>query len=80
MTATLVLPLAAFGLWLCLAASLPRLRTSWRLRLFWLLIAAGVPILGWLTLHWGPTAGIGAFAIGLWLLLRPPSGPVGRQV
>lgn len=71
--------LVAFGVWLCLAMAMPRLHMHHRPRLFWILIVAGVPILGWLTLYWGPTAGVGAFALGLWLLFRGPFDPLRRR-
>ena len=38
----------------------------------WVLVASGIPVLGWLTLHWGPMAGVSALACGAVLLSRPP--------
>lgn len=75
-----ILTLAGFGLWLCLAVPMPWMRAYLRQRLFWVLFVTGVPILGWLTLYWGPTAGVAAFAIGLWLLFRRPATPLRRRV
>ena len=76
MSLTQILSLAAFGGWFCLALLIPWLRAHHRVRLFWALVVAGVPILVGLTLFWGPSAGVGAFALGLWLLFRGPSGPI----
>lgn len=67
-----ILTLSAFALWLCLAVVMPWIRTQYRQRLFWALFVTGVPILGWLTLYWGPTAGVASLAIGMWLLFRRP--------
>lgn len=78
MSLSQILPLAAFGGWFCLSLLIPWLRERSRARLFWALVVTGVPILGGLTLFWGPSAGVGAFALGLWLLFRGPAAPITR--
>ncbi|RJE86484.1 DUF2484 family protein [Paracoccus onubensis] len=57
-------------LWLFLACFLPRRSPVGQARLVAGMIAIGVPILGWLTLHWGPAVGICAFAAGLGAILH----------
>lgn len=58
--------------WLVLAALLPRVVSRYRLAAFWAMIVMGVPVLGLLTLHWGPGIGVAAFALGLCILLLQP--------
>ncbi len=65
-----ILTIAGYAAWLCLAMLMPRITLRHGSRLFWALVIAGVPILGWLTLYWGPTAGVAGFALGLLLLFR----------
>lgn len=77
------LPLLALTGWLALACAIPFLRLHQQPRLFWLSVMLGVPLLGWLTLHWGPLCGGGAFVLGLWVLVRAPLRPripTGREV
>ncbi|WP_410216475.1 DUF2484 family protein [Paracoccus sp. (in: a-proteobacteria)] len=65
-------PVAALvlaGGWLCLAWWLPRLPFRWRRHLLAGLVVLGVPILGWLTLLWGPGLGVLGLGLGLGLLL-----------
>ncbi|MDO5648222.1 DUF2484 family protein [Paracoccus sp. (in: a-proteobacteria)] len=57
--------------WLVLACAVRFLPIRWRLRAVWGLVAVGVPILGWLTLRYGPGAGVLAFAAGAALLYQP---------
>lgn len=66
------LALAAAGLWLVLALVIPRLPRLQGGAMPWLLALAGVPILGWLTMHWGPGPGFAGFGIGLLVLARAP--------
>ncbi|SIS66365.1 DUF2484 family protein [Paracoccus saliphilus] len=70
--------------WMVLAALLPRVAWRYRAPAFWGMIVMGVPVLGWLTLHWGPGIGVAAFAIGLCVLLfqplRPRDGKAGRTL
>lgn len=75
-----ILTVAGFAVWMCLAVLMPLMRLSHRSRMFWALFVTGVPILGWLTLYWGPTAGVGGFILGLWLLFRRPAGAWRRPV
>lgn len=72
MTAGLFISFAAILGWLVLACLLPNLRAHHRPRAQWALVASGVPMLGWLTLNWGPMAGSAGFALGLAALLWPP--------
>ncbi|WP_254367919.1 DUF2484 family protein [Paracoccus sp. Z118] len=68
-------------LWLIAAAFAGRLPPVRHWQALWALIVAGVPLLGWLTLHWGPIAGLAVFLIGAVLLARrgqePESGERG---
>lgn len=66
------LALAGAALWLVLALVIPRLQLRHYGALLWLLALAGVPILGWLTMHWGPGPGFAGFGIGLLVLARAP--------
>ncbi|WP_304616532.1 DUF2484 family protein [Paracoccus sp. (in: a-proteobacteria)] len=66
------LGLTSLGLWLVLACSVPRLPLRGRALFIGALVLAGVPLLGWLTLRWGPGPGVLGFAIGLLVLCRPP--------
>ncbi|MDS9468682.1 DUF2484 family protein [Paracoccus sp. MBLB3053] len=58
--------------WMLFASALPLLRPVWRTALFWGLVAAGVPILGWLTYLCGPGFGVLFMALGLSILVWPP--------
>lgn len=75
-----VLTLAALAVWLCLAILMPWVRARQQSRLFWALVVSGVPMLGWLTLSWGPSAGVAGFAIGLLLLFRRPAAALRRPL
>lgn len=75
MTPAVISSCGAVGLWVLLAALIGFLRPHHRLAAFWIVVVLGVPVLGWLTLNWGPSVGVGAFALGLALLLRRPSRP-----
>lgn len=71
---------AVTGVWLCLACLVPMLAPRWRPRANWCLVTFGVPILGWLTLVWGPGIGVLGFALGLLALgRRPPPSRAGRR-
>ncbi|MDB6177534.1 DUF2484 family protein [Paracoccus sp. Z330] len=72
MTSVQIIALGMSCAWLILAIALPRRGEVGDLRVFWGLIAFGVPVLGLVTLNWGPMAGAAGFALGLALLLRPP--------
>ena len=72
MTGFAIASVAAMLGWSLLASMIPLLPSRYRFSAFWAMIALGVPVLGWLTLHWGPGAGVAAFAFGLWLVLRQP--------
>lgn len=61
--------------WLVVASLIPYLRPRYHFSASWLMVALGVPVLGWLTLHWGPGVGVGAFSIGFLVLLRQPLRP-----
>lgn len=61
---------AVTGVWLCLAWFVPLLTARRRAPANWSLVALGVPILGWLTLIWGPGIGVMGFALGLLTLGR----------
>lgn len=67
------LGLASLGLWLVLACAVPRLPLRGRALFIGALVLAGVPLLGWLTLRWGPGPGVLGFALGLLVLYRPPT-------
>lgn len=79
MTAVAEIPLALAALWLVLALLLPRLPVPRRSLATRCVVALGVPVLGLLTLHFGPAAGLAGLAAGLALLwrqrLRPSRGP-----
>ena len=72
MTGLPILTLAVSACWLLLACLLPFFRPHHRARAFWALVAVGVPVLGWLTLNWGPMLGVAGFALGLAILFWPP--------
>lgn len=72
MTLALFSALAAAAAWLTLAVALPHLHIRNAPRAFRALVAAGVPVLGWLTLNCGPVIGLTGFALGLATLLRTP--------
>lgn len=57
-------------LWFVLVCFLPRRSPLGQARLLAGMITIGVPVLGWLTLHWGPGVGLGAFAAGLGAILH----------
>jgi hypothetical protein len=61
--------------WVVLASLIPYLRDRYQFNASWLMVALGVPVLGWLTLNWGPGIGVGAFALGFCVLLRQPLRP-----
>lgn len=79
MTLLAIGSVAAAAAWVLLASLIPYLRQRHRFVAFWTMIVLGVPVLGWLTLYWGPLVGVGAFALGLWLLLRQPLRDCGTQ-
>ena len=60
------------GLWLVVALLAPVILPRHANAASWVLVASGIPVLGWLTLHWGPMAGVSALACGAVLLSRPP--------
>ncbi|MCQ0970788.1 DUF2484 family protein [Paracoccus sp. TK19116] len=64
---------AIVALWALLAALMPLFGPRHRSAAWWLLVVAGVPLLGWLTLKWGPGIGVLAFALGALALWRRPS-------
>ncbi|MDO5632255.1 MAG: DUF2484 family protein [Paracoccus sp. (in: a-proteobacteria)] len=67
-----VVALLASGVWLLVALLIPFVSLRWRAAVVWGMVLAGVPILGWLTLHWGPGPGIAGFVLGLLALYLPP--------
>ena len=71
MTGGIIIALALSGLWLLAAVVLPLLDLRSRHIATWLLVIFGVPLLGWLTLHYGPSAGVLGFLLGTLILLRP---------
>lgn len=75
MTASVIITCIVAGGWLLLACALPWLRPAHQPRALWGLVALGVPVLGWLTLNWGPMAGIAGLALGLAALFWPPRRP-----
>ncbi|MDO5704568.1 MAG: DUF2484 family protein [Paracoccus sp. (in: a-proteobacteria)] len=66
------LPLTLAAIWLVCACAVPFLREPHRWPATWALIVAGVPLIGWMTLHFGPLGGVLAFAMALLMLMRPP--------
>ncbi|MDB6180560.1 DUF2484 family protein [Paracoccus fistulariae] len=64
--------LIGFGGWLLLVILAHWLPAKYRQQAFWGLVAIGVPILGVITLHWGPGAGIASFAAGVCALFTRP--------
>lgn len=75
-----VIALAVTGLWLLAAFLMPLLAQRFRGRATVVLIALGVPILGWLTLLWGPGIGVASFALGVLALIARPLGRRGGPV
>ena len=67
-----VLALAVVAGWLILAHLARSLRRRQRQRALWVLVATGVPTLGWLTYTCGPLAGIGFLTLGVLVLVRLP--------
>ena len=68
-----LLALAGAAVWLTLACLPPPLSRRWQRRASWVLVLAGVPVLGWLTLEWGPGLGVLGFGLGLLMLLGRPT-------
>ncbi|WP_157994844.1 DUF2484 family protein [Paracoccus tegillarcae] len=60
------------ALWLIVALFAPLIFPRRGTVAVWTLIAVGIPVLGWLTLHWGPMAGVSALAAGAVLISSPP--------
>lgn len=58
-------------LWVVAALLAVRLRSDRREPALWCLTFAGVPLLGWLTLCWGPVAGLAVFLLGGAILAGP---------
>ena len=77
MTTSHLCSLLAIGCWLLLVVLAHWLPARYRQQAFWGLVALGVPILGLITLHWGPGVGIGAFAIGVCALFTRPLRAIG---
>ena len=69
-----VMALAVTGMWLLAACLVPLLPDRLRSPATVVLIALGVPSLGWLTLLWGPGIGVASFALGLLALIVRPFG------
>lgn len=67
--------LAAAALWLVAARLIPALRARHRGGAFWTLVLTGVPLLGALTLHFGPGAGVLGFAVAIAALAFVPLKP-----
>ncbi|WP_378942597.1 DUF2484 family protein [Paracoccus sp. R86501] len=67
-----VMALAVTGMWLLAACLVPLLPDRLRSPATVVLIALGVPSLGWLTLLWGPGIGVASFALGLLALIVRP--------
>ncbi|SEN82644.1 Protein of unknown function [Paracoccus alcaliphilus] len=67
------------AIWLVMACLIPFLRAQHRPAAFWAMVLVGVPVLGWLTLHWGPGIGFGTLVLALWVLLRSPLDPSRRR-
>lgn len=61
--------------WLVLVWLIPLLRAPHRRAAFAAMVLTGVPLLGWLTLHWGPVVGVTGFALGLLALTRRSRHP-----
>nr|WP_256447741.1 DUF2484 family protein [Paracoccus marinaquae] len=66
---------AIAALWALLACLVPFWAERYRFHAFWVMVFLGVPVLGWLTLQWGPGVGVAAFALGLAILFWPPFRP-----
>ncbi|MFV0384021.1 DUF2484 family protein [Paracoccus sp. (in: a-proteobacteria)] len=75
MTPLIIGTCGVVALWVLLACLIPLLRFGHRAPAIWAMAILGVPVLGWLTLHWGPGIGVAFFALGLALLLRQPRRP-----
>ena len=73
MTHSAILALAIVVGWLLMARLARSLRRRQRQRALWVLVATGVPILGWLTYTCGPWAGIGFLSLGVLVLVRLPT-------
>nr|WP_246588092.1 DUF2484 family protein [Paracoccus bogoriensis] len=56
-----------------MACAVHRLPVRGRALFICALVLAGVPLLGWLTLRWGPGPGVLGLALGLLALGRPPT-------
>lgn len=75
-----VIAMSITGLWLFAACLISLLVPPHRGRARAVLIAMGVPILGWLTLVWGPGIGVTTFTLGLLALVLQPFGRRGVLV
>lgn len=67
--------LAGAALWLIAARLIPSLRERHRGAAFWALVLTGVPMLGWVTLNFGPGAGVLGFALAVAALALGPRHP-----
>ena len=74
----LVAALAAL-VWIAGALLLPLIPARWRSPVLAILIAAGVPTLGWLTYCCGPGIGFAAFLAGVLTLALRPLGGLGSD-
>lgn len=64
--------------WLLLMALTRCLPAARRVVGLWIMVALGVPVLGWITWIWGPSAAIAGLALGtaaVLLALRRPARP-----
>ncbi len=68
-----LLALVVAVVWLALSCLTPRLQRRGQRRASRALVLAGVPVLGWLTLEWGPGLGVLGFGMGLLMLLTRPT-------
>ena len=66
------LPLIAAIVWLILALLIPLFAPHRRGLTTRIMVALGVPVLGWLTLRGGPTAGLLALTLGVAVLFWRP--------
>ncbi|MFO1139465.1 MAG: DUF2484 family protein [Paracoccus sp. (in: a-proteobacteria)] len=66
-------------LWVGAACLLPFSRLRWRYAVLWILVISGVPVLGWLTLLYGPACGVLFLLLGLSLLVWPPAETLRRR-
>ncbi|MDM7255842.1 MAG: DUF2484 family protein [Paracoccus sp. (in: a-proteobacteria)] len=69
MSIAALLAVAITGIWLSLAVLVVRRNGRGRGSAVVLLVLAGVPLLGWLTLKWGPGPGVLCLMLGLAALL-----------